>query len=77
MFHVLVPLIYDELKQTHQSDLKPCLRKLRAANGLAIEVKIVVRVPVIGGPKSIEHGFCVLDKSEADCLLGLDFLETN
>ena len=73
----LSPLIYDELKQTHKLDLKPCLRKLRAANGLPIEVKGVVRVPVVIGPKSYEHDFCVLDKSEADCLLGLDILEKN
>ena len=65
------------MKQTHQLDLKSCLRKLKAANGLPIEVKGVVRVPVVIGPKSYEHDFCVLDKSEADCLLGLDFLETN
>ena len=65
------------MKQTHKLDLKPCLRKLRAANGLPIEVKGVVRVTVVIGPKSYEHDFCVLDKSEADCLLGLDFLETN
>ena len=73
----LSPLIYDQLKQTHQIDLKPCLGKLRAANGLPMEVKGVVRVPVVIGPKSYEHDFCVLDKSEADCLLGLDFFETN
>ena len=73
----LSPLIYDELKQTHKLDLKPCLRKLKAANGLPLEVKGVVRLPVVIGPKSFEHDFCVLDKSEADCLLGLDFLETN
>ena len=65
------------MKQTHKLDLKPCLRKLKAANGLPIEVKGVVRLPVVIGPKSYEHDFCVLDKSEADCLLGLDFLETN
>ena len=64
------------MKQTHKRDLKPCLRKLRAANGLPIEVKGVVRVPVVIGPKSYEHDFCVLHKSEADCLLALDFLET-
>ena len=73
----LSPLIYDQLKQTHKLDLKPCLRKLRAANGLPIEIKGVVRVTVVIGPKSYEHDFCVLDKSEADCLLGFDFLETN
>ena len=69
--------IYDELKQTHKLDLKPCLRKLRAANGLPIEVKGNFRVPVVIGLKSYEHEFCVLDKSDADCLLGFDFLETN
>ena len=73
----LSPSIYNELKQTHKFDLKPCLRKLKAANGLPIEVKGVVRLPVVIGPKSYEHDFCVLDKSEADCLLGLDFLERN
>ena len=73
----LSPSIYDESKQTHKLDPKPCLRKLKAANGLPIEVKGVVRLPVVIGPKSYEHDFCVLDKSEADCLLGLDFLETN
>ena len=73
----LSPLIYDQLKQTHKLDLKPCLRKLRAPNGSPIEIRGVVRVPVVIGPKSYEHDICVLDKSEADCLLGLDFLETN
>ena len=71
----LSPLIYEELKQTHKLDLKPCLRKLRAANDLPIEIKGVVRVPVIIGPKAYENDFCVLDKSEPDCLLRLDFLE--
>ena len=36
----------------------------------------MVRLPVVIGPKSYEHDFCVLDESEADCLIGLDFLET-
>ena len=40
-------------------------------------MKGVVRVPVVIGPKSYEHDLCVFDKSEADCLLGLDFPETN
>ena len=73
----LSPSNSDQLKQAHKLDLKPCLRKLRAANGLPIEVKGVVRVPLVIGPKSYEHDFCVLDKSEVDCLLSLDFLDTN
>ena len=62
---------------TIKLDLKPCLRKLRAASRLPIEVKGVVCLPVVIGPKSYEHDFCVLHKSEGDCLLGLDLLETN
>ena len=73
----LSPLIFDELKQAHKLDLKPCLRKPRFANGLPIEVKSFVRVPVVIGPKSYEHDSCFLYKSEADYLLGLDFFETN
>ena len=72
----LSALIYDELKQTQKLDLKPRLRKFTAAHGLPLEVKGVVRIPVIIGPESYEHDFCVLAKSEADGLLGLDFLET-
>ena len=73
----LSALIYDELKQTHELDLNPCLRKLRAAKGLPIEVKGVVRIPATIRPKSFELDFCVLEKSKVGCLLGLDFLETN
>ena len=72
----LSPSIYNELKQTQKFDLQPCLRKLKAANSLLTEVQGVVGLPAVIGPKSYEHDFCVLDKSEADCLLGLDFLET-
>ena len=35
----LSALTYDELKQAHKLDLKPCLRKLRNANSLPIEAK--------------------------------------
>ena len=72
----LSPFIYDDLKQTHKLDLKPCLTKLRATNCVSIKVKGVVRVLVVFGPKFFEQVFFVLDKSEADCLLGLDYLET-
>ena len=63
----LSPSIYNELKQTHKFDLQPCLRKLKAANCVPIEVKSVVRLLVVIGPQSYEHDFCVLDKKEADC----------
>ena len=51
-FSCLSPSIFNELKQTHKFDLQPCVRKLKAANGLPIEVKGVVRLPVVIGPKS-------------------------
>ena len=34
-------------------------------------------VPAVISPKSYEHDFCVPGISEADCLLSVDFLETN
>ena len=67
--------IYNELKITHQITLENCTRNLRAANGLPIDVKGVIRVPVYVGIKLFHHEFRVLEKSEADCLLGPDFLE--
>ena len=69
----LSPSMCDELKQTHKIELIPCHRKLHALNGIPIEVQGVVRVPVFIGLKSYEHDFCVLYKSKAERLLGLDF----
>ena len=67
--------IYNELKKTYQITLKNCTRSLRAANGLPIDVKGIIRVPVYVGNKLFHHEFRVLEKAQADCLLGLDFLE--
>ena len=67
--------IYNELKKTYQITLETCTRSLRAANGLPIDVEGTIRVPVYLGNKLFHHEFRVLKKSEADCLLGLDFLE--
>ena len=67
--------IYNELKKTYQTTLENCTRSLRAANGLPIDVKVIIRVPVYVGNKLFHHEFRVLEKSEADCLLRLDFLE--
>ena len=35
----------------------------------------IVYLPVKRGGKKVEHKFHVLAKSEADCLIGLNFLE--
>ena len=67
--------IYNELKKTYQITLETCTRSLRAANGQPIDVRGIIRVPVYVGNNLFHHEFRVLKKSEADCLLGLDFLE--
>ena len=71
----LSPKIFETLRLNHKIELRTCERKLRAANGLPIEVRGVIRVPVKLGTTLYEHDFGVLEQSEADCLLGLDFLE--
>ena len=48
-----------------------------AANKLPISSRGTVRLPITIGPKHYEHEFHVLIDSEADCLVGLDFLRTN
>ena len=69
----LVRKNFETLKANNKIELRTWERKLRAANGLPIEVRGVIRVPVKLGTKL--YDFCVLERSEADCLLGLNFLE--
>ena len=42
----LSPKILETLKSKNKIELRTCDRKLRAANGLPIEVRGVIRVPV-------------------------------
>ena len=44
---------------------------------MPIQIKGTVSVPIRIGPKTYEHTFYVLTEAASDCLLGLDFLETN
>ena len=44
---------------------------------MPIQIKGTVSVPIKIGPKVYEHTFYVLIEAASDCLLGLDFLETN
>ena len=67
--------IYDSLKVKHSLKMEPALRQLKAANQLPIETRGVVRLPICLGGRKFEHKFHVLAKSEADCLIGLNFLE--
>ena len=67
--------INDSLKLKHSLKLEPASRQLKAANQLPIETRGFVRLPIILGGRKFEHNFHVLAKSEADCLIGLNFLE--
>ena len=44
---------------------------------MPIQIKGTVSVPIKIGSKMYEHTFYVLIEAASDCLLGLDFLETN
>ena len=44
---------------------------------MPIQIKGIVSVPIKKGSKAYEHTFYVLIEAASDCLLGLDFLETN
>ena len=43
---------------------------------MSIQIEGTVSVPFKEGPKKYEHTFYVLIDATADCLLGLDFLQT-
>ena len=44
---------------------------------MPIQIEGTVSVPIKIGPKTYEHTFYVLLEAASDCLLRLDFLETN
>ena len=44
---------------------------------MPIQIEGTVSVPIKIGPKTSEHIFYVLIEAASDCLLRLDFLETN
>ena len=44
---------------------------------MSIQIKGTVSIPIKRGPKTYKHTFYVLIEAALDCLLGLDFLETN
>ena len=71
----LVSEIYHSLKTKHSLKMEPSRTQVKARNQLPIETRSIVRLPVKIGGLKVEHKFHVLAKSEADCLIGLDFLE--
>ena len=65
------------LPQKIQSSLKPRSERLLAANQGKIKVKGEDTVEMKIASLTFRHAFFVLEASEAECLLGLDFLETH
>ena len=77
VFSCLSPVFFEDLRKTNGIQLNKCIKKLKAANGLPIGVKGIIRVPLTVGNKHYALEFHVLENTEIDCLLGLDFLENN
>ena len=73
----LSPVLFEDLRNTNGIQLNKCNRHLKAANGLPIGFKGIIRVPLTVGNKHYEHEFHVLVNTETDCLLRLDILESN
>ena len=68
----LNPCLYDRIKLNQKLEFKHCQRKLRAANAFPIQEKGLVGESVKTVPKAKEYDFCVVEKSEAENLLGLE-----
>ena len=60
-----------------QNQFQPAQRRLLAANQAEIPVSGAVTLPIALASNRYQQQFFVLKSSEADCLLGLDFLEDN
>ena len=57
-----------------QSSQKPCSRQLLAANQGGLKVRGELAVEMKAASMMFRHTFLVLEASEAECLLGPDFL---
>ena len=68
--------LFDQINENHQVKIQPSTR-LSSANQMPIQIEGTVSVPIKIGSKKYEHTFYVLKEAASDCLLGLDFLETN
>ena len=71
------PKVFVRLPPKIQSSLRPCFKGLLAANQGEITVKGEVTVEMKIASLTFRHTFLVLEASEAECLLGIDFLETH
>ena len=73
----LSPRVFVHLLPKIQSSLKPCSKGLLGANTGEIKVKRGHAVEIKIASLTFRHSFLVLEPSEAECLLGLDFLESH
>ena len=73
----LSPRVFARLPPKIQLSLKPCSKWLLAANQGKIKVKVEVTVEMKKASMTLRRTFVVLEASEAECLLGLDFLEAH
>ena len=69
--------LFNQINENHQVKKQPSTTRLSSANQMPIQFKGSVSVPIEIGPKTYEHTFYVLKEAASDCLLGLNFLETN
>ena len=69
--------LLNQINENHQVKIQPSTTGLSSANPVPIQIKGTVSVPIKIGPKMYEHTIYVLIEAASDCLLGLDFLETN
>ena len=68
---------FNQINENHQVKIQPSTTRLSSANQMPIQIKGTVSVPIRIGPNTYEQTFCVSIEAASDCLLGLDFLETN
>ena len=69
--------LFNQINEKYQVKIQPSTTRLSSANQMPIQIEGTVSVPIKIGPKTYEHTFYVLIEEASDCLLGLDFLETN
>ena len=69
--------LFNPINENDEVKIHPSATRLSSANQMPIQNKGTVSVPIKIGPKTFEHTFYVLIEAASDCLLGLDFLESN
>ena len=68
---------FNQINENHQVKIQPSTTRLSTANQMLFQIKGTVSVPIKIGPKTYEHTFYVSLEAASDCVLGLNFLETN